>query len=89
VPLHLWVSEGCVLFTGANLGLSIFFYARSVRLLRDVMADPRLAGMLPTAERSVYVQRGTLAFLSMALLIIVRVHLANLGVFPFALPTQW
>lgn len=88
MPYGTWLSEGAVLAVGVNLGFMTLSYFRSVALLRRTMTEPALAELLPKAEHNVYFHRGALAFTAMALLILVRVYLANLGVEPLALPTH-
>jgi hypothetical protein len=88
MPLPLWLSEAAVLATGVNLGLTFLGYVRAVRMLREALVDPGLEVLVPRLERTVNVHRFALAFLSMAWLIIIRVHLSNLGVYPLVLPAD-
>lgn len=88
MPFNTWVTEGCVLMIGANLGYTVLGYVRTQRLLVWFEHEPELQHMIPKAERMVVFHRCTIALLSLALLLAVRMHLANLGVYPFYLPAE-
>jgi hypothetical protein len=88
VPLNLWLSEGAVLAVGVTLGITVWGYAKAQRMLREVERDPRMHALIPRVERTVTVHRGAIAFMAMALLLVVRVYLGNLGVYPFSLPAE-
>jgi hypothetical protein len=88
VPYNLWLSEAAVLSLGVTLGLTFLGYVRAVRMLRVALAEPGLAGLVPRLEHVVNVHRFAIAFMAMALLVVVRIHLGHLGVHPFALPAE-